>query len=401
MPQAHILACSFSSWYPTFRPYTPKARIITLPTSFTSYLRSDGIILPPSRPGTPRAAPTSTSDDEGFFSSSNLSTASLSSTDSEPDNDPSLSWPETHALIKSTVSELGGAVVPKLNWSAPKDATWIGATNSLECRSANDVYLLLKSSDFVTHDLEHAFDDCVDWSGTPDQLDAEVGYVLVLRKFFRLNPSLEFRVFVRDGTVLGVTQRDLNFYDFLFDLRPKFKTLILEFWEQRVKGRFGERSYAFDVYIPPPHDRVWLVDFNPWAMRTDPCLFSWAELLSMPAPHEVEGEVVRLRFATDGEGASTPIADGDSEDEDSEDEPEMTVAGMADTPGPEMRLVTRDDPEAYMFNSTRYSAHKLPRDVVDASQAGAGGMREFADRWKEMLERRGPVESDADDDDDD
>ena len=33
---------------------------------------------------------------------------------------------------------------------------------------------------------------------------------------------------------------------------------------------------------------------------------------------------------------------------------------------PEFRLVQRDDPEAYQFNSTKYSAHKIPRDVVDA-----------------------------------
>jgi len=52
-------------------------------------------------------------------------------------------------------------VVPKLDWSAPKDATWISATNSMECRTPNDVYLL-KSSDFITHDLEQAFDGCED-----------------------------------------------------------------------------------------------------------------------------------------------------------------------------------------------------------------------------------------------
>jgi hypothetical protein len=32
--------------------------------------------------------------------------------------------------------------------------------NSMECATPNDIYLLLKSSDFVTHDLEHAFDGC-------------------------------------------------------------------------------------------------------------------------------------------------------------------------------------------------------------------------------------------------
>ena len=417
LTKAHILACSYTSWYPLFRPHTPKARIIPLPLAFTSYLRSDGIVLPPSRPGTPRP---STSDDEGFFSSSALSSTSSDAEEEEEDNDPSLLWLATHTAIRSTLSSLGRAV-PKLNWSAPKDAAWISATNSLECATANDVYLLLKSSDFVTHDLEHAFDDCVDWDNNSGcaaaaaGLDAEIPYSLVLRKAFRWNPALEVRVFVRRGRVLGMAQRDLNYYDFLFGLRPRLKRQILDFWEKEVRAKFAEESYALDVYVPPPYERVWIVDFNPWARRTDPGLWSWLELLTMDEPVEIEEEeeVVRLRIVGGDEKEGEEEDDeeeGEEEEEEGEEEEEEeaaeeTIAGLADTPGPEFRLVTRDDPEAYMFNSTRYSAHKLPRDVVDASQAGAGGMREFADRWKEMLEKRSREEnareSDGDDDDDD
>ncbi|KAF2154864.1 D123-domain-containing protein [Myriangium duriaei CBS 260.36] len=413
LTKSHILACSYPSWYSLFRPHTPKARVIPLPATFTSYLRSDGIVLPPSRPGTPRA---STSDDEGFFSSSALSSASDSDDEAA---DPSASWPETHAAIRATLQDLGGAAVPKLNWSCPKDATWISATNSLECRTANDVYLLLKSSDFVTHDLEHAFDECVDFAPPQEGqdigtvLEQDIDYALVLRKHFRLNPALEFRVFVRRGKVLGMGQRDLNHYDFLFGLRPKLKERILEFWRTEVRGKFSEESYAMDVYVPPPHDRVWVVDFNPWAVRTDPGLWSWLELLTMEDPEEeeegVEEVVVRLRIGSAeevGNGKEQEVEEvSHLEDDEEGEEAEETVAGLADTPGPEFRLVMRDDPEAYMFNSTRYSAHKLPRDVVDASQAGAGGMREFADRWKEMLEKQSREanarESDGDDDDDD
>ncbi|KAG9589724.1 hypothetical protein KCU77_g8446, partial [Aureobasidium melanogenum] len=55
---------------------------------------------------------------------------------------------------------------------------------------------------------------------------------------------------------------------------------------------------------------------------------------------------------------------------------------------PEFRLIRKDDPEAYSFNTPQYSAHKLPRDVVDASQGGPGALREFADNWKEMLAKQ-------------
>jgi len=34
-----------------------------------------------------------------------------------------------------------------------------------------------------------------------------------------------------------------------------------------------------------------------------------------------------------------------------------------DVETPELRLVKRDDPEAYSFNTPQYSAHKLPKEV--------------------------------------
>lgn len=52
---------------------------------------------------------------------------------------------------------------------------------------------------------------------------------------------------------------------------------------------------------------------------------------------------------------------------------------------PEFRLVNRDDPEAYAFNTPRYSAHKMPKDVVDASGGGEAGLREFMGRWREIM----------------
>jgi hypothetical protein len=60
---------------------------------------------------------------------------------------------------------------------------------------------------------------------------------------------------------------------------------------------------------------------------------------------------------------------------------------------PEFRLVNRDDPEAYGFRSPQYSAHKLPRDVVDASRYGADGLKEFSQQWKEALQRQTEADS--------
>jgi hypothetical protein len=77
---------------------------------------------------------------------------------------------------------------------------------------------LLKSSDFVLHDLdaESVFDGCVDNAkdGNDDaEGEVEVGggsgracayrLELVLRKWFAIEPSREMRAFVRDGVLVG------------------------------------------------------------------------------------------------------------------------------------------------------------------------------------------------------
>jgi D123 len=237
----------------------------------------------------------------------------------------------------------------------------------MECRTPNEIYLLLKSSDFVTHDLEQAFDGCVN-----DQKSTPIPYVLVLRKSFNLNPSLEFRSFVRNHSLIAVSQREMNYFSFLFEMRPKLLERIQSFLRDDLLASdyFSDaelESFVFDVYIPPPHDRVWLIDINPWAPRTDPLLFSWLELLTLP-DHLPTGSQRR----------------GESAEESSDDDEEEEVHE------PEFRLVGHDDPEAYQFSSTKYSAHKLPKDVVDASMGagGSGGMEEMMREWKKALEKQ-------------
>jgi len=386
-----------------YRSITPKARLIPLTPPFLSYLREDGIVLPPENDSDQQASLTDT--DSGIFS------AEDDSEDEDALLDPSIQFREVHQNIKDTIDELGGKVTPKLNWSAPKDATWIAATNSMECRTPSDIYLLLKSSDFITHDLEHAFDDCINEDSTenqPEQLantstpttqpqpDPPIPYHLILRKHIaNLNPALEFRVFVRNRTLLALCQRDLNHFAFLFPMRDQLLSRIQAFFDQNLQTTFPDPNFVFDVYVPEPHTRVWLIDINPWAPRTDPLLFSWLEILTMPEPEgeaEAEGAeivVTRLYIADSGRAAD----DTDFNDSASLSSSSSSSSSLSSLPFiPEFRLVAKDDPEAYSFNTPRYSAHKLPRDVVDAAASGdvegEGGLREFVGVWKDVLARR-------------
>lgn len=300
------------------------------------------------------------------------------SEEADEEEDPSVDWRDIHTQVEETIRELDGKVTPKLNWSSPKDATWIAVTNDLQCQTPNDIYMLLKSSDFITHDLEHAFDDTdPEPEGSTENLDTNnIPYHLVLRKYFNLNPSLEFRCFVRNRTLLCMCQRDLNYFDFLFPMRDMLVSRIQSFFDEKLRDTFPDPSFVFDVYVPPPHERVWLIDINPWAIRTDPLLFSWLEILTMKDLAPLEDEVVRLSIKDDGSSAP---ADAEVEVDDSEEE----IEDLSFIP--ELRLVERDDPEAYGFTSPQYSAHKLPREVVDASQAGTGGMASFMQQWKDLL----------------
>lgn len=266
----------------------------------------------------------------------------------------------------------------------------------MECRTPNDIYLLLKSSDFVTHDLAHAFDDTADETTTPHP---EIAYHLVLRKWITLNPSVEFRCFVRDRRLIALCQRDLNHFDFLFTMQDKLRQSIQDFFNLRLRDTFPDANFTFDVYVPPPHNKVWVVDFNPWAVRTDPLLFSWMELLTMDVPPLAAPEqetVVRLQLAQPGREAvqAKSQEDGQEESETSDSDDDIEELWQ-----PEFRLVRRDDPEAYGFATPQYSAHKLPKDVVDASRGGEGNLREFAQQWQEaqMLAEQQLAEDSEDD----
>jgi len=260
-----VLACSFHRWYGAFQDVTFPSVVIPLPEDFVRYLLSDGIRLPPQL------------DDAGSDSSGWGDGGS----DSGGEAAGALDQPCFQDVIDAAgraIADLGGAVLPKLNWSAPKDAKWVLGT--LRCQTVRDVLTLLKSSDFVAHDLCHSFDYCTDRDGgAPPRPD---GYCLVLREWRSLNEASEFRCFVHGRRLLGVSQRHPStFFPHLAD--PQFQEAVVEriaeFFSQRVRDGFAPESYAFDVVLgKPPRQRVRLVDFSPWAPSTDPLLFDWGDL---------------------------------------------------------------------------------------------------------------------------
>lgn len=252
----HILNCQFAEWYKLFKADTPKTRVVACPEEFREWLLADGMVLP----------------DNGELSDSD----SVASSSDDDNDEPAVVIPASFDyFIRETIKQLDGQVAPKLNWSAPRDAVWISPTNNMRCINPNDVYMLIKSSDYCTFDLTKSLGD-----RGPKQL------TLVLREWFDIHPSLEFRCFVKNGELVGISQRDLNYYDFLEPLRAKLEDLLSQF-AKKLAAKFPDPSFVFDAYIPKSYDKVWLIDINPWLTRTDTLLFDWDELNAWDKPLEL------------------------------------------------------------------------------------------------------------------
>lgn len=297
-----ILQCQLSSWYDIFR-YLPsehfertnvtiKTIILDLPDTFRDYLMSDGVRLPEGATKVSSCTPT-----DDYHASWSDDDDDDDDHDTEPEESPAtpdiVSFPHLNHQIQLAIEALGGEVMPKLNWSSPKDATWI-SLGSLKCKYPGDVYLLLKSSDFVMHDVMHTLDGVsnVDKHSTTSNLPK---LQLSLRKWCNLHPNMEFRCFVFQNQLLAISQRNhTQHFPHLTRDRMLLRSLIIEFFDDVIHSRFPSKNYTFDIYIDKK-ERLWLLDFNVWGSQTDALCFEWDELLVLAEqPFEDEGDVPTL-----------------------------------------------------------------------------------------------------------
>jgi len=278
--------CSFSSWYPDFEKVTFKSVVLPIPDDVATYLKpndDNGLFLP-----------VECDQDEAGTS------ASFENEETEESDVARPSFPEFCSAVREGINELGGSVLPKLNWSSPRDAAWMGFGRSLKCTTLTDVFTLLKSSEFVCHDLSAPYQHCTDVDSHEGQ---KVAYVLVLRRWSdTINRGHEFRCFVRDRELLGISQRDpTQFYDHIAADANSIVTDIRTFFREFVQNRFQSKSYVFDV-LRLRKDRVKLVDFNPFSPVTDSHLFEWDELTHLQPVNQVDFRFVESEMGIQPDG---------------------------------------------------------------------------------------------------
>uniref|UniRef100_A0A8B9QWE0 Translation initiation factor eIF2 assembly protein n=1 Tax=Anas platyrhynchos TaxID=8839 RepID=A0A8B9QWE0_ANAPL len=232
MKKEQVAHCRFSVWYPLFRTVTIRSVILPLPDNVKEYLLDDGTLV--------------WSDDEN--------TTTLKAPE----------FPEFTAKVEEAISSLGGSVFPKLNWSAPRDAYWIAMNSSLKCKALSDIFLLFKT-DFDACDLFSRFIHCTD-----DSPDPSLDYELVLRKWCELIPGAEFRCFVKENKLIGISQRDYTQY---------YDHISTKFFKKHIQYKFLDEDCKY-LNTSIMGTWIWLIDFNPFGEVTDSLLFTWDELTS-------------------------------------------------------------------------------------------------------------------------
>jgi len=271
---SQVQNCDFARWFSddNLRKRSIKSVIIPLDKEFTDYLLADGLVLPENWNVYGMVDQSTMSDDEdnGGWGEQDL------------EEQPRPSFPQLLQSVEEAISSLGGEVFPKLNWSCPKDAAWISG-GSLKCRTAGDVAMLLKSSEFIAHDLLHAYDHCSDASTA-----GPIQFSLILRRWSGLLPAMHFRCFIRDQILVGICQRNCSIhFPFLEEQAKKIHGLLAKFFQDVLKNNFPGPSYVVDLYIDRK-DRVWIIDFNVYGPPTDTLLFNWDHIESVQVSEEEE-----------------------------------------------------------------------------------------------------------------
>ncbi|XP_058795477.1 cell division cycle protein 123 homolog [Phymastichus coffea] len=269
---------SFCQWYPLFSKNVLEAVMLPLPQDVCKYLEHDAFLLPLE------------AINKGNSCNSEWSDGSAIKDEEEEDSEEQPTFPEFSKQVQQVIEKFG-SVFLKLNWSTPADATWVAATKSLKCNALEDVYLLLKSSDRISQDLSML--------RSINDKHCQIYPCLVLKKWRDIDPCTEFRCFVVNKELVGISQRDVSqYYKHIENDKYNIQKDIKSMFTESIQSKFGPDDYSFDV-IRYKKDKVKIVDFGPLNEAvTKNSLFTYEELHS-EFVRQKEGE---FRFISEDMG---------------------------------------------------------------------------------------------------
>lgn len=207
------------NWYSKFTDVTFKTSFVVLPSAFVRYLEADG-----------------------YANLCVTLTDRLYMPEDQPSNDDDITdrvWISSlRSEIEMAMHDLGSSrVFVKLNWHAPtvctafnsinhQDSAWMMPDRSVACRSVDDVFSVLKSSERIVRDYQSLCvtgmvlvidrdkcNECVCGGRYCDGIQCR-RLVLCVRKFKTIDKNNEFRVFVYKNAVRGTPS-----YCVVYDVR--------------------------------------------------------------------------------------------------------------------------------------------------------------------------------------
>lgn len=118
---------------------------------------------------------------------------------------------------------------------------------------------------------ERVYADILDWLrfGEPEQI--------CLREWSdELSLDYEFRVFVHNGQITGISQYDhYSFFPHLVAQKQLLQEGLLKYWEDSISPRVRVKSYVVDIGYYPESQSFVLIELSPFFHCTGSALFSW------------------------------------------------------------------------------------------------------------------------------
>jgi hypothetical protein len=130
---------------------------------------------------------------------------------------------------------------------------------------------------------------------------------IYLRKWIDIPEALEFRCFMKDRKLIGISQYyHHGVYPEVTDNLSKFKQIIEAFFAEKFLPAIHLDSVVFDVFMTGNNVRDYqthLLEINPFYELCDPCLFDWSK------PEDFQGQL-RYRSELGSRGFGTKDFNG-------------------------------------------------------------------------------------------
>jgi hypothetical protein len=176
---------------------------------------------------------------------------------------------DIRASITEAVCKMPDGAFIRLGSRSPKDSWGLQRTGGKILQHQDPLQYLLDCSERIYDDLTFA----IQQQYTP--------YIWV-REWVDIKPWSEFRCFMKDRKLVGVSQYNYLDGEAFEELDPGLCEWAIEVFFHRFLKATTLTSIVFDVFVDikqrSPNSRdveVKLLEINPFFELTDPCLFSW------------------------------------------------------------------------------------------------------------------------------